>query len=125
MKIKVKIKTIGHLEHGPKRDGSGNWSARNLILEEDGSMYPDRFATRVSGEAADIFIPKYDFASSDGERHTNIDIARTWFEWIRTNTDFDQVILETSNRKDFWLHVSCRRDRRLNRHNHIAFLLKN
>lgn len=55
MKIKVKIKTIGHLEHGPKRDGSGNWSARNLILEEDGSMYPDRFATRVSGEAAENF----------------------------------------------------------------------
>ena len=77
------------------------------------------------GEAADIFIPKYDFIASDGERHTNIDIARTWFEWVRTNTDFDQLILETSNRKDFWLHVSCRRDRRLNRHNHIAYLIKN
>ena len=76
------------------------------------------------GEAADIFIPKYDFIASDGERHTNIDIARTWFEWLRTNTDFDQLILETSNRKDFWLHVSCRCDRRLNRHNHIAYLIK-
>lgn len=54
MKIRVKIKTLGPVESGQKRDG-GNWTARNLILEEDGSYNPDRFIVRVSGERAENF----------------------------------------------------------------------
>ena len=55
MKIKVRIKTVGKIERGEKRDGSGTWCARTIILEEDGSLYPDRFVTRISGEAAENF----------------------------------------------------------------------
>ena len=40
------------------------------------------------------------------------------------HTDFDQLILETSNGKDFWIHVSCRRNRRANRHQVIRYLKK-
>ena len=53
MKIKVKIKKIGSIEHGTRRDGSGTWSARSIILEEEGSLYPDTFVVRVSGEKAE------------------------------------------------------------------------
>lgn len=53
MKVKVRIKAIGNLESGSKKDGSGHWSARTMVLEEDGQLYPDRFAVRLTGEAAD------------------------------------------------------------------------
>ena len=39
-----------------------------------------------------------------------------WFEWIKANCNFDQLILETSNDKDFWIHVSCRKNIKANRH---------
>ena len=39
------------------------------------------------------------------------------------NTDYDQLILETSNHLDFWIHVSCRRDPKLNRH-HVVYYMK-
>ena len=54
MKIRVKIKTIGPVETGKKRDG-GDWTARNLLLEEDGQFNADRFLVRVNGEKATDF----------------------------------------------------------------------
>lgn len=54
MKIRVKIKTIGPIESGEKRDG-GTWKARNLLLEEDGQFNADRFLVRLSGEKAENF----------------------------------------------------------------------
>ena len=54
MKIRVKIKTIGPVETGKKQDG-GDWTARNLLLEEDGQFNADRFLVRVSGERAANF----------------------------------------------------------------------
>lgn len=77
-----------------------------------------------TGEAADIHIPVYDFLASDGTHHTNMEILNRWFTWIMDNCDFDQLIKETSNRKTYWIHVSCRRDRTKNRHQVITFLLK-
>lgn len=77
-----------------------------------------------TGEAADIHIPVYDFVASDGTHHTNMEILNRWFNWIMDNCDFDQLIKETSNRKTYWIHVSCKRDRSKNRHQVITFLLK-
>ena len=52
MKVKVRIKSIGNLETGNKKEG-GTWAARTMVLEEDGQLYPDRFAVRLTGEAAE------------------------------------------------------------------------
>ena len=60
------------------------------------------------GEAADI-VPPYTL------RHTPHSL-HDWFEWIKANCNFDQLILETSNDKDFWIHVSCRKNIKANRH---------
>ena len=78
----------------------------------------------MTGEAADIHIPLYDFKDSTGSRLTDIQQARDWMQWLTDNTDFDQLILETVNRRIFWLHVSCKRDRSLNRHQVIRFMQK-
>lgn len=78
----------------------------------------------MTGEAADIHIPVYDFVDSKGQHHTNMDILNKWFTWIMNNCDFDQLIKETANRRTYWIHVSCKRDRSKNRRQVISFLLK-
>lgn len=77
------------------------------------------------GEAADIQIPKTTYSEwSDGKAHTDRDILNCWFNWIVENTNFDQAIIETSNGKDFWIHVSCRKNKSKNRHQMIRNLVK-
>lgn len=76
-----------------------------------------------SGEAADIHIPVYDFKASDRIHHTNMELLNKWFTWIMNNCDFDQLIKETANRRTYWIHVSCKRDRSKNRHQVISFHL--
>ena len=83
-----------------------------------------RNSQHMTGEAADIHIPLYDFKDSTGSRLTDIQQARDWMQWLTDNTDFDQLILETVNRKIFWIHVSCKRNRSLNRHQVIRFMQK-
>ena len=69
------------------------------------------------GEAADIHIPLTPYTSWDDNRqHTDMDIAKKWFSWLQANTDFDQLIMETSNGRDYWIHVSCRKNAKKNRH---------
>ena len=69
------------------------------------------------GEAADIHIPLNDYSDwDDNKRHTNMDLAKKWFEWIITHTDFDQAIMETANGRDYWIHVSCCKNKSKNRH---------
>ena len=69
------------------------------------------------GEAADIRLPLTPYTAWDDNRqHTDLDIARSWFDYLKEHTDFDQLILETKNGKDYWIHVSCRKNRRKNRH---------
>ena len=75
------------------------------------------------GEAADIRLPVTSFKWHNGELHTDMDEARRWFDFIKYNTDYDQLILETANQLDFWIHVSCRRDPKLNRH-HVVYYMK-
>ena len=77
------------------------------------------------GEAADIHLPLTDAEWFDGLRHTDMETARKWFNWLRDNTDYDQLIMETSNGKEFWIHVSCRRDQSRNRHQVISYMRKN
>ena len=77
------------------------------------------------GEAADLRLPLTPYTAwDDNRRHTDMETARKWFDWLDRNTDFDQLILETANGKDFWIHVSCRRNRRANRHQVIRYLKK-
>lgn len=69
------------------------------------------------GEAADIQVPKTRYTNwGDNQAHTDMDIANKWFDFIEHHTDFDQLILETSNGKYFWIHVSCRKNKSKNRH---------
>ena len=77
------------------------------------------------GEACDIRLPVSKHTTQrDGKAHTDKEILNSWFDWIVSNTDFDQAIIETANGKDFWIHVSCRRNKRKNRHQVIRFLQK-
>ena len=77
------------------------------------------------GEACDIRLPVSKHTTQrDGKAHTDKEILNSWFDWIVSNTDFDQAIIETANGKDFWIHVSCRRNKRKNRHQIIRFLQK-
>lgn len=78
----------------------------------------------MTGEAADIHIPVHDFVDSNGHHHSNMNILKKWFTWIMDNCDFDQLIKETTNRRTYWIHVSCKRDRSKNRHQVITFMLK-
>ena len=77
------------------------------------------------GEAADLLLPLTPYTSwGDNRRHTDLEAAHKWLDFLEKNTDFDQLILETSNDKDFWLHVSCRKNRKANRHRVIRYMKK-
>ena len=77
------------------------------------------------GEACDIRLPVSKHTTQrDGKAHTDKEILNSWFDWIVSNTDFDQAIIETANGKDFWIHVSRRANKRKNRHQVIRFLQK-
>ena len=60
------------------------------------------------GEAADI-VPPYNQRQTPHSLHD-------WFEWIKSNTNFDQLILEHDSKGSYWIHVSCRRNLDKNRH---------
>lgn len=48
----------------------------------------------IKGQAADLCI--------DGD----LEKGRRWFEWIRKNLEFDQLIWEHSANGTYWVHVS-------------------
>ena len=77
------------------------------------------------GEAADLKLPLTSYTDwKDNRRHTDLDEAKRWMDFIEHHTDFDQLILETANGKDYWIHVSCRKNRRANRHQVIRYMKK-
>lgn len=77
------------------------------------------------GEAADIQVPKTPYTAwDDGKAHTDMELLNRWFEWIVSHTNFDQAIIETANGRDFWIHVSCRRNILKNRHQVIRLPAK-
>lgn len=54
------------------------------------------------GEAADISLPLPSYTAwDDNKRHTDLETARKWFDFLERHTDFDQLIMETSNGKDY------------------------
>ena len=78
----------------------------------------------MTGEACDIHIPVHGLTNGQGQGFTNTDILNRWFTWIMDHCDFDQLIKETSDRRIYWIHVSCKRDRTKNRRQVIRFLQK-
>lgn len=77
------------------------------------------------GEVANIQLPLTSHTAwDDNKRHTDLETARKWFDWLEHHTDFDQLIMETSNEKDYWIHVSCRKNHKANRHQVIRYLKK-
>lgn len=61
---------------------------------------------------------------SGGLAHTDMEIAKKWFDRIESHCNFDQLILETSNGRDYWIHVSCRKNKSKNRHQVIRDMRK-
>ena len=77
------------------------------------------------GEAADIKLPLTSYTFwTDNKQHTDVETAHKWIDWLERNVNFDQIILETSNGHDYWLHISCRKNLRANRHQVIRYLKK-
>ena len=86
----------------------------NALNVKVGGVYASQ---HTLGEAADIRLPQTPYISwGDNRRHTDMETARRWFAFLKEHTDFDQLILETSNGLDYWIHVSCRKNREKNRH---------
>ena len=86
----------------------------NALNIKVGGVYASQHTV---GEAADIVLPKTPYTSwKDGKAHTDMEVATRWFTFLKENTDFDQLILETKNGLDYWIHVSCRKNRKKNRH---------
>ena len=103
--------------NSPSHSGEGRGEAPLIISSgyrcpvlnlKVGGVYASQ---HTLGEAADIPVP-------------DLAIAREWLDWLEHNTDFDQLILETANGKDYWIHISCRKNKWKNRHQVIATLLK-
>ena len=65
----------------------------------------------MTGEAADLCI--------DGDMAK----GKRWFEWIKANCNFDQLIWEHNAKGTYWVHVSYRANGN-NRHQVIDNLLK-
>lgn len=58
----------------------------------------------LKGEAADLVLP-------------NVATGLEWINWIKTNLKhYDQLILERNAQGKYWLHVSARREKHMNRH---------
>ena len=65
----------------------------------------------MKGEAADLRMNSY----KD---------AMLCAAWLLNNTDFDQILIETSNHRTYWVHVSCKLNVAENRHVYSGFLFK-
>ena len=84
-----------------------------LLNVKVGGVYASQ---HTLGEAADIRLPVAKHTEqSDGEAHTDMAVAYRWLDFLEHHTDFDQLILEHSH-GEYWLHVSCRQNKRKNRH---------
>ena len=77
----------------------------NQLNVKVGGAYANQHAL---GEAADI-VPPYN------QRQAPYTL-KAWFDWLKDHSDFDQLILEHESKGSYWIHVSCRRNRKANRH---------
>lgn len=86
----------------------------NVLNVKVGGAYASQ---HTLGEAADIYIPKTAYTDwDDNKAHTDKELAERWFSWLQSHTDYDQLIMETTNGRDYWIHVSCRKNAKKNRH---------
>lgn len=86
----------------------------NALNVKVGGVYASQ---HTLGEAADIYIPMTPYTDwDDNKAHTDKELAERWFSWLQSHTDYDQLIMETSNGRDYWIHVSCRKNKSKNRH---------
>ena len=86
----------------------------NALNVKVGGVYASQ---HTLGEAADIRLPQTAYTSwKDGRPHTDMETAYRWLTFLKDHTDFDQLILETTNGLDYWLHISCRKNSTKNRH---------
>lgn len=76
-------------------------------------------------ESAGIYIPKTAMPIGISTRGIpTIKLAEHWFSWLQANMDYDQLIMVTSNGRDFWIHISCRKIMSKNRHQIIRYMKK-
>ena len=66
-----------------------------------------RNSQHMKGEAADLHIPS--IKAPDGSIVQDMATARSWIEFIMSETCFDQLILEHSRSGTCWIHVSYSR----------------
>lgn len=53
MNKEVFVKSVSDLQSGDKKDGSGKWYARDIVLQaNDNTLYRDEFLVRITGEDA-------------------------------------------------------------------------
>lgn len=45
-----------------------------------------------------------------------MELAKQWFHFPEHQTDFSQLITKTSNGRDYWIHVICRKNKCKNLH---------
>ena len=57
----------------------------------------------LRGEAADIYIP-------------DEETGRRYYLFLVTHTNYDQLLFEYNRRGAMWIHVSCKQELALNRH---------
>lgn len=56
MFIEVFLKSVGELQTKQKKDGSGMYTTRDIVLQvNDNSLYRDEFLIRLGGEKAESF----------------------------------------------------------------------
>lgn len=56
MFIEVLLKAVGEPQTKPKRDGSGDYVTRDIVLQaNENSLFRDEFLIRLSGEKASAF----------------------------------------------------------------------
>lgn len=54
----------------------------------------------MTGQAVDLCLP----LTKDGQQ--DLKKGKLWFEWIRKNCFFDQLIWEHNSKGSYWVHVS-------------------
>ncbi|MBQ8046487.1 MAG: peptidase M15 [Prevotella sp.] len=83
---------------GPIYINSGYRSARlNEAVRGVGN------SCHLRGEAADIRIP-------------DLQTGVKYYQFLRDHTNFDQLLFEYNRRDSVWIHVSCKQEIALNRH---------
>ena len=76
-------------------------------------------------KSANIYILKTAYTDwYDNKDHTDKELAECLFSWLQSHTDYDQLTMEASNGRDYWIYVSCRKNKSKNRHQVVRLTKK-